>query len=253
MSQLATSAEIQLPDSWAAKRCRELEQAGRGMLSQVMSSPLISPEQREAAEQRAERCTDLRQLLTWYDAVKEYIRAVTAGERPARTTTVAAEAIAAEQPLAQEPVTLDEPELAPVPAATMAPVRKMKQQYRPARRIPAERLERLRASNQAKREAFEMKRTAAPMEARIIPMWETAPQLTALPGGLHWSGQGEVPGVGQAVQVQRHGVTFTAQVTGYFHAEGSLGLVGELVKAPAKIQRALRSQCIFGRELARVA
>lgn len=130
---------------------------------------------------------------------------------------------------------------------------------RPARCIPAARLERLRATAAAKKEA-----AAAAAQAREdarqqllapLPEFEAAPRLTMLPGGLHWSGQGQVPQVGATVTVRREGHTGPAQVQAYCHAAGFLGLVVE-AQQPARRARATpgpRARCVFAHQLAEAA
>lgn len=134
---------------------------------------------------------------------------------------------------------------------------------RPARRIPAARLARLRATATAKKEA-----TAAAWEVAAqaredarqqllapTPEFEAAPRLTMLPGGLHWSGQGQVPPVGATVTVSREGHTAPAQVKAYCHAAGFLGLVVEAQQPVKRTRRQAgpRAGCVFGSQLALVA
>ena len=126
---------------------------------------------------------------------------------------------------------------------------------RPARHIPAARLERMRATAAAKKEA-----AAAAAQAREdarqqllapLPEFEAAPRLTLLPGGLHWSGQGQVPPVGATVTVSREGHPEPAQVKAYCHAAGFLGLVVE-TQPPVKRARrqpSPRAGCVFGSQL----
>ncbi|SMB80985.1 hypothetical protein SAMN00120144_3632 [Hymenobacter roseosalivarius DSM 11622] len=132
--------------------------------------------------------------------------------------------------------------------------------YRPARRIPAARLERLRASNAAKQEAREAAYQAAE-EARqqqLTPAaeWEPAPSLKALPGGLHWSNQAPVPAIGTTVTINRDGHPERAKVAAYCHAAGFLGLVTETThhaKTASRKKRSPRANCVFGSQLALAA
>ena len=123
-------------------------------------------------------------------------------------------------------------------------------QYRPARRMPAVRLEQLRARNEARRQAREDARQQA---LTPTPEWEAAPRLTALPGGLYWSNQAPVPVVGALVTINRDGQPQQAKVTGYCHAAGFLGLVTETTPlpktAPRRRQSSARNNCVFGSQL----
>lgn len=132
--------------------------------------------------------------------------------------------------------------------------------YRPARRIPAARLERLKASNAAKRQAredaWQARQDAAAQLANPVPEFEPAPRLTLLPGGLHWSNQAPVPAIGATVTVNRDGHAELAEVKGYCHAAGFLGLVTEATH-PAKTARrkkaSPRAGVVFGSQLALAA
>ncbi len=139
---------------------------------------------------------------------------------------------------------------------------KSAQTYRPAKRIPAARLERLRASNAAKRQAreaaWQARQDAAAQLTNPVPEFEPAPRLTLLPGGLHWSNQAPVPAVGATVTVNRDGHPEQAQVKGYCHAAGFLGLVTEITTHHAKpASRSKRSSpragVVFGSQLALAA
>lgn len=130
---------------------------------------------------------------------------------------------------------------------------------RPARRIPAVRLERMRTTAAAKKAtaaaAWEAREDARQQLLAPLPEFEAAPRLTMLPGGLHWSGQGQVPPVGATVTVSREGHAEPAQVKAYCHAAGFLGLVVE-VQQPVKRARrqpSPRAGCVFGSQLALAA
>ncbi|HEX8328124.1 MAG TPA: hypothetical protein VF629_11330 [Hymenobacter sp.] len=133
--------------------------------------------------------------------------------------------------------------------------------FRPARRIPAARLERLRASNkakhQAREEAWQARQDAAEQVTNPVPEFEAAPRLTMLPGGLHWSAQQPVPAVGATVTVNRDGHPERAEVKGYTHAAGFLGLVTETTHHAKSASRRKRSSpragVVFGSQLALAA
>lgn len=124
---------------------------------------------------------------------------------------------------------------------------------RPARRIPAARLERLRATVAAQKQARE---DALAQLISPTPEFEPAPRLTMLPGGLHWSNQVPVPPVGATVTVTRDGHTEQAEVKGYCHAAGFLGLVTEApaqAKDTSRKKRSPRAGFVFGSQLAPAA
>lgn len=134
----------------------------------------------------------------------------------------------------------------------------MKATTRPARCIPAARLERLRATAAAKQAAtaaVQAREDARQQLLAPLPEFEAVPRLTLLPGGLHWSGQGQVPPVGAIVTVSREGRAESAQVQAYCHAAGFLGLV---VEAQQPVKRARprlspRARCVFAHQLAEAA
>lgn len=138
---------------------------------------------------------------------------------------------------------------------------KTAQTFRPAKRIPAARLERLRASNAAKRQAradaWQARQDAAEQLTNPVPEFEAAPRLTMLPGGLHWSAQQPVPAVGTTVTVNRDGHPERAEVKGYTHAAGFLGLVTETTHHAKGASRRKRSSpragVVFGSQLALAA
>jgi len=124
---------------------------------------------------------------------------------------------------------------------------------RPARRIPAARLARLRADNAAKHQA---RQDAAAQLTNPTPEFTPAPRLTMLPGGLHWSNQAPVPAIGATVTVNRNGNAERAEVKGYCHAAGFLGLVTETThhaKTGRRKARSPRAGCVFGSQLALAA
>ena len=135
---------------------------------------------------------------------------------------------------------------------------KTAQTFRPAKRIPAARLERLRASHAAKRQAHEdawqARQDAVEQLTNPVPEFEAAPRLTMLPGGLYWSAQQPVPAVGATVTVNRDGHQEQAQVKGYTHAAGFLGLVTETTHHAKTASRRKRSSpragVVFGSQLA---
>ena len=138
---------------------------------------------------------------------------------------------------------------------------KTAQTFRPAKRIPAARLERLRASHAAKRQAHEdawqARQDAVEQLTNPVPEFEAAPRLTMLPGGLHWSAQQPVPAVGATVTVNRDGHQERAEVKGYTHAAGFLGLVTETTHHAKNASRRKRSSpragVVFGSQLALAA
>ena len=134
------------------------------------------------------------------------------------------------------------------------------QTFRPARRIPAARLERLRASNAAKAQAHEdawqARQDAAAQFNNPTPEFEAAPRLTMLPGGLHWSNQQPVPAIGATVTVNRNGHQERAEVKGYTHAAGFLGLVTVTThhaKTASRKKASPRAGVVFGSQLALAA
>lgn len=135
------------------------------------------------------------------------------------------------------------------------------QTFRPARRIPAARLERLRANNaakaQAREDAWQARQDAAEQLTNPVPEFDTAPRLTMLPGDLHWSAQQPVPAVGATVTVNRAGHQERAEVKGYTHAAGFLGLVTETTHHAKTASRRKRSTpragVVFGSQLALAA
>ncbi|MDO7854591.1 hypothetical protein [Hymenobacter convexus] len=132
---------------------------------------------------------------------------------------------------------------------------------RPARRIPAARLVRLRAANaaqrQAREDAWQANQDAAEQLTNPVPEFAAAPRLTMLPGGLHWSAQQPVPAVGTTVTVNRDGQQERAEVKGYTHAAGFLGLVTETThhaKTASRRKRiSPRAGVVFGSQLALAA
>jgi hypothetical protein len=234
-----------LPETWAGKRLRELDEAARNLFLFALSHEAITLAQRERALLRAVGAT-YEQLMAWAQSLTKYALAVKAGQRqpkpePENVPTVEAE-------VEVEVAELAEAEVVAVAAVQGVPVVRMQRpQLRKAKRIPDARLARLRATAQAKRDAAEQL-------ANPTPMWQPAVRLTALPGGLHWSGQGQVPGLGQSVAVERNGHVVSAHVAGYFHAEGFLGIVADYdAKVPAKVKQLPRAQFVFGRQIAQAA
>lgn len=132
---------------------------------------------------------------------------------------------------------------------------------RPARRIPAARLARLRAANaarrQAREDAWQARQDAAEQLTNPVPEFKAAPRLTMLPGGLHWSARQPVPAVGATVTVNRDGHQERAEVKGYTHAAGFLGLVTETTHHAKSASRRKRSTpragVVFGSQLALAA
>lgn len=126
--------------------------------------------------------------------------------------------------------------------------------YRPARRIPAARLERMRAASAAKKQARE---DAYQQRINPTPEFEAAPRLSALPGGLHWSNKAAaVPAIGATITVNRDGHTERAKVAAYCHAAGFLGLITETTHHPkgsSRKARTARAKCVFSHQLAHAA
>lgn len=129
---------------------------------------------------------------------------------------------------------------------------------RPARRIPAARLERMRvqatAAAQAREAAYQARQDARAQLLSPTPEFAAAPRLTMLPGGLHWSAQ-HVPAIGDTVTVNRDGHTEAVKVAAYCHAAGFLGLVTEPQQPakPARRKTGPRAYCVFGHQLAAAA
>ncbi len=135
------------------------------------------------------------------------------------------------------------------------------QTFRPARRIPADKLAKLRAAHAAKKAAkaaeAQAREDAAQQLVAPTPEFAPAPRLTALPGGLHWSAPVAVPAIGATVTVQYSGHPAVVKVTAYCHAAGFLGLVTE-PQQPEPPKRAARkahprAHCVFGSQLAQAA
>jgi hypothetical protein len=223
----STAPDYTQPESAAARRIREIRQSALYILAQALSHPFISEGQRALATAKAADCHDIWQLLKWHKAVVQYVADVKAGLREVQPEPAPAAA-------------------APAPAPTVQPVAAVplpRRQLRPARRMSAEKLLRLRAANQARRDAAEQLRTPT-------PMWTESPRLSALPGGLYWSGPAQVPAVGAAVMVSHPGgLSGKVTVAGYFHAEGFLGIVVDAEKVPAKLQHSPRSRFLFGSDV----
>ena len=132
---------------------------------------------------------------------------------------------------------------------------------RPARRIPTARLAVIRAASAAKAEAredaWQASQDAAEQLMHPTPEFEAAPRLTMLPGGLHWSNQAPVPAIGATVTVNRSGYQERAEVKGYTHAAGFLGLVTETTHhakgASRRKHTSPRAGVVFGSQLALAA
>lgn len=133
------------------------------------------------------------------------------------------------------------------------------QVLRPARRIPAARLTSIRAAAVAQAEvrelAYQAREDARQQLLAPTPEFMAVPRLTLLPGGLHWNGKGQEPQVGAMVLVSREGHTEPAQVKGYCHAAGFIGLVVEPQQPVkrAKVKAGPRAGCVFGSQLAQAA
>ncbi|TVT36796.1 hypothetical protein FNT36_25115 [Hymenobacter setariae] len=134
---------------------------------------------------------------------------------------------------------------------------------RPALRIPAARLARLPATATARKEAAaaawevaaQAREDARQQLLAPTPEFEAAPRLTMLPGGLHWSAQRPVPGVGAKVDVYQGGHRDLVTVLGYCHAAGFLGLVTEPYHPGSAKARRMhpRARCVFAHQLAQAA
>jgi hypothetical protein len=69
-------------------------------------------------------------------------------------------------------------------------------------------------------------------EGQAAPAWAAVARVNELPGPLQWSGKGvPVPPVGARVHVRLNGIG-AGTVTGYYHAEGWLGVVVEADRMP---------------------
>jgi len=130
------------------------------------------------------------------------------------------------------------------------------QKFRPARRIPAARLVVVRAAHAARCAAGEQAREdQAAQRLNPTPEYATAPRLTALPGGLHWSARQPVPAVGATVTRCQSGQPEPLTVLGYCHAAGFLGLVTEPQHPDSRKARRMhpRAHCVFAHQLALAA
>ena len=227
-SAIAPSLDIHQPETWAGKRIREIRQSALNLLHLALSSPLVTAAQRELATTKAEQCQDIWKLLRWHKAVVAYVAGVAAGQREPVAAPVA------------KPVAVQAPAPEVASEVQQTPRPKTRLSYRPARRMSAEKHARLRTANQ-------LRRDKAAQRTAPTPMWAEALRLSALPGGLYWSGEGQVPEVGKALMVSRPGgLSGKATVKGYFHAEGFLGIVADFEKVPAKFQQSPRAQYVFG-------
>ncbi|SHJ78975.1 hypothetical protein SAMN02745146_0165 [Hymenobacter daecheongensis DSM 21074] len=127
--------------------------------------------------------------------------------------------------------------------------------YRPARRIPAARLAKMRATHAAKKAATEQARQEAAQLRLATPEFTAVPSLKALPGGLHWSAQQPVPPVGVYVSANQGGKVETVKVLGYCHAAGFIGLVTQPFHPGSRRAHKMhpRAHCVFGSQLAQAA
>ncbi|TYZ12666.1 hypothetical protein FY528_05085 [Hymenobacter lutimineralis] len=123
--------------------------------------------------------------------------------------------------------------------------------YRPAKRIPADRLAKMRAASAAKKAAAEL----AHQQRQATPEFAPVPSLKALPGGLHWSAQQPVPAVGKLVSASQGGKVETVKVLGYCHAAGFIGLVTQPFHPGSRRAHKMhpRAHCVFGSQLAQAA
>lgn len=130
---------------------------------------------------------------------------------------------------------------------------------RPARRIPAARLERMRAkaaaAAQAREEAYQARQDALAQLVNPTPEFEKVTRLTMLPGGLHWSAQRPVPAVDTRVEVIQGGKHDLVKVLGYCHAGGFIGLVTEPYHPGSKRAHKMhpRAKCVFAHQLVKKA
>ena len=126
---------------------------------------------------------------------------------------------------------------------------------RPARRIPAARLVIVRAAHAAKKAAQEQAREDKAQQLLApTPAFTPAPRLTALPGGLYWSGKQPVPAIGATVlRCDEH--PGAVKVLAYCHADGFLGLVTEPEQPAKRTGRKVhpRAYCVFSHQLAQAA
>lgn len=123
--------------------------------------------------------------------------------------------------------------------------------YRPAKRIPAARLAKMRATSAAKKAADEQ----AHQQRQATPEFAPVPSLKALPGGLHWSAQHPVPAVGKLISANQGGKVETVKVLGYTHAAGFIGLVTQPYHPGSRRAHKMhpRAHIVFGSQLARAA
>ena len=208
------------PDSWAAQRCRYWEKQALSMVRNTLCHAVITEEQRAAAERQFTQAAGeqgfVGKMIAWNRAVREYIRAVSAGERAAKLNPQG-EAVA------------------------QVPQLRLARQQRPG---TVARFQGLRHRRQL------AKPTEPRGEGVVLPMWEPARELEQLPQNLHWSGSREIPAIGQTVEVSRYGRKVGGQLDGYCHVEGLMGVLGGFDKLHCRMKKAVRSQCVFGRELA---
>lgn len=222
-------------ETHAGRRIREIRQSALNMIQHALSSPYITAQQRIVATAKADACHNMTELLQWHQAVVNYVAALKAGSRQPKAD------VAQVVPTPPQPATPEE--RVPVVMA-VAPKRPV---IRPARRMTARQFDRWRTARQKRRQQEQFPTQPA-------PMWAETPQLSALPGGLYWSGKGEVPGLGDVMMVRRDGgLSGKATVKGYFHAEGFLGVVADFEKVPQRYKKSPRSRFLFGREVPCVA
>ncbi|TDN39878.1 hypothetical protein E4631_23460 [Hymenobacter sp. UV11] len=130
---------------------------------------------------------------------------------------------------------------------------------RPARRIPAARLERMRAkaaaAAEAREAAFQAHQDALAQLVSPTPEFEKVARLTMLPGGLHWSAERPVPAVDTRVEVVQGGKQDLVKVLGYCHAGGFIGLVTEPYHPGSKRAHKMhpRAKCVFSHQLIKKA
>lgn len=82
-----------------------------------------------------------------------------------------------------------------------------------------------------------------------VAMWVQTAVREALPMGVAWSGR-QLPGVGETIVAMRQGRPRRVKVTGYFHAEGFMGVVADFEgRVPGCLVGCHRSRCFFGSEV----
>ena len=221
MKGTAEKPETTLPETWAGKKLRERDQSLEHMMRLSLANPLISDEQRATALE-AFAAADWFQRAHMHMAVDRYLVGVKNGSRQLRQGA---------RPLAQVLLTQAEqgPQERSLPAV-----------------VPVEVALEVAAAPVALPDAV-ADEVVAMTEEEVIA------EQQAMTENLFWSGQ-EVPGTGQTIEVERRGQFRAAKVTGYFHAEGFLGVTAEFEgRVPAGLRKTPRHTCFFGCQVRNLA